>query len=81
APPLDTKKRAEAIRDFPLELLMAETDSPVIGKAPYDVIKSIEFITAAKGLRYEETARAITFNTNKFFGLGQRKPSEKNIRL
>lgn len=82
-PPLESRKRATAIKDFPIRLLMAETDTPVVGKAPYDVALSVEMIAGSKGIDYAKAAEILTANTKRFFGISAKAPasSESNIRL
>ena len=72
-PPLESNRRARAIKNFPIEMLMAETDSPVIGKAPYDVEISVKFVAKSKGLGYDEAAIALTRNTKGFFRINSYK--------
>ncbi len=68
-PPLESNKRKRVMRDVSLDRLMAETDSPVVGKTPRDVERSIRLIAEAKGLSFEKVAEAVTANTKKFFNI------------
>ena len=82
-PPLESGKRAAAIKSFPIELLMAETDTPVVGKAPYDVAVSVRIVANVKGIDYYKAAELLTANTKRFFRIRNAgmAGSESNIRV
>ena len=82
-PPLESGRRAAAIKDFPLGLLMAETDTPVVGKAPYYVEVSVQMVANVKGIDYYKAAEVLTANTKRFFRIhaGGMASSESNIRV
>ena len=82
-PPLESRKRAAAIKNFPIELLMAETDTPVVGKAPYYVEVSVRIVADVKGIDYYKAAEILTANTKRFFKInaGGMAGSESNIRV
>lgn len=75
-PPLKSSKRMRAIKEISINNIMAETDSPTADKLPKDVIDSIKLISSAKGTDLEETAKLITRNTKRFFGI---KPNLQNL--
>ncbi|MEM3228069.1 MAG: TatD family hydrolase [Candidatus Micrarchaeaceae archaeon] len=66
-PPLASRKRDRAIRNISLERIVAETDSPVVGKTPADVLISIRNIAEAKGIGFGEVVSATTSNAKEFF--------------
>lgn len=78
-PPIESAKRKRVITMMPLELLMAESDSPVVGQEPKNVEKSIRYIASVKGMAFEEVATILTANTKRFFGIYQ-KTGKKLIR-
>ncbi len=82
-PPLESRKRASAIKNFPIELLMTETDTPVVGKAPYYVEVSVRIVADVKGIDYYKAAEILTENTKRFFKInaGGMAGSESNIRV
>ncbi len=68
-PPLISKKRVRAIKSVPIEMLMAETDSPTAGSLPKNVIESVKIIAEAKNIDNETAAKILTHNTKRFFNL------------
>jgi TatD DNase family protein len=66
-PPVDSKKRADAIKEMSLEHIMAESDSPIVGATPRDVEKAVRTVAALKGMSFESTADVLTNNTKNFF--------------
>jgi len=56
-PPVESSKRARAIKAVGIERIMAESDSPIVGAAPRDIEKSVRSV-------------ALTQNTKNFFGIG-----------
>jgi TatD DNase family protein len=68
-PPIKSAKREIALAKLPLERILAETDSPYVGKTPMDVEKSIMIIAEKKGMEYKEAAETVSRNAFKFFGL------------
>ena len=67
-PPLRSKGRKTAIEKMPLERIMAETDSPYVGKTPFDVMVSIGYIADVKRISADEAAKMASSNAYKFFG-------------
>ena len=73
------KKAAEVVRQLPAEFLMSETDAPYMAPEPLrgrpNMSPYIEHIVRRmailKGLDYEETARILTENAKRFFGIGR----------
>ncbi len=78
-PPIESSKRKRVISMMPLELIMAESDSPVVGQDPKAVEKSLHYIASIKNMPFEEAAQIITANTKRFFGIYQ-KTGKKLIR-
>jgi len=71
------KKAAEVVRKLPIEYLMSETDAPYMApeplrgrpnKSPY-IEHIVRRMAILKGLDYEETARILTENGKRFFGI------------
>ena len=67
-PPLRSKGRKIAIEKMPLDRMMAETDSPYVGKTPFDVRISIEHIADVKRIGADEASKILSSNAFKFFG-------------
>jgi TatD DNase family protein len=70
-PPIESSKRNRAIKEIPIEQLMAESDSPAAGALPKDVEKSVMIIAKAKGIDYARAAEITTANTKRFFNIGR----------
>ena len=68
-PPIKSAKREIALVKIPTERILAETDSPYVGKTPMDVEKSIMIIAEKKGMEYKEAAETTSRNAFKVFGL------------
>jgi TatD DNase family protein len=66
-PPMKSKERKKIIKSLPLELLVAESDAPYIGKSPEAALESARIIAEAKGLQANEAMRALAENTASFF--------------
>jgi TatD DNase family protein len=66
-PPAETSKRKRVIKATGMQNIVVETDSPVVGKTPSDVIKVCEMIALMKGLTVEEVATATTENIRRLF--------------
>ncbi len=69
-PPIESTKRRKVIAMMPLENLMAESDSPVVGQTPKAVEKSIRYIAEIKRMAFEDVAAVLTENTKRFFSIG-----------
>lgn len=67
-PPLRSKGRKMAIERMPLDRIMAETDSPYVGKTPFDVMVSIGCIAEARRISRDDAAKTASSNAFKFFG-------------
>jgi TatD DNase family protein len=67
-PPLRSKGRKIAIEKMPEERMVAETDSPYVGKTPFDVMLSIGYIAEVKKIDEKEAAKIVSSNAFKFFG-------------
>ncbi|EQD47911.1 tatd dnase, partial [mine drainage metagenome] len=68
-PPYKSQKRAKAISAMPLQQIMAETDSPIVGSSPKSVENAVMFIAGIKKLDYVNAARLTTENTKAFFNI------------
>jgi TatD DNase family protein len=70
-----SKQKQAFAKEFPLESLVLETDSPYLApepkavNEPVNVIKSANKIAQIKGIEYEEVAKQTTKNARKFFGI------------
>jgi TatD DNase family protein len=69
-----SRKHQEAIRAAPLENLLLETDSPVLGPTPdgrnepANVTVAVNAIAAIKGIPNEEVLEAVSENALRLFG-------------
>ena len=68
-PPAESSKRKRVINALSISNISVETDSPVVGKSPLDVIRTVEWISELKGLSFNETSARITENVKKLFSL------------
>ena len=66
-PPVDTGKRRRIMKAVGIESLVVETDSPIVGKSPTDVIGVCETIARIKGMSLEEVAAKTTENIRRLF--------------
>ncbi|MGI0141900.1 MAG: TatD family hydrolase [Candidatus Micrarchaeales archaeon] len=66
-PPVENSKRKDAIRHIDLKNIVVETDSPVVGKTPLDVNRSLEMISKIREIEVSELARVTTDNLREFF--------------
>lgn len=66
-PPVENSKRREAIRAIDVKNIVVETDSPVVGKTPLDVKRSLEMISKIKDIGVEELAQTTTDTLREFF--------------
>ncbi|MEM3626029.1 MAG: TatD family hydrolase [Candidatus Micrarchaeaceae archaeon] len=66
-PPIASKKRDRAISGIGIEHIVAETDSPLVGKTPADVLLSIRNIAEVKGISFDDAISATTSNVKEFF--------------
>ncbi len=66
-PPALTGKRKRIIKEVSLSNLVAETDSPIVGETPADVIGVCETIAELKGVSLEEVAAKTTENIRRLF--------------
>ena len=66
-PPADTGKRRRIIKEVGIGSLVVETDSPVVGRTPADVIGVCETIAKVKGITLEEAAATTTENIRRLF--------------
>lgn len=66
-PPAWSGKRKRIIKGVSLNSIVAETDSPIVGKTPADVIGVCETIAKLKGVSVEEVATKTTENIRRLF--------------
>ena len=66
-PPVENRNRKEAIKAIDVKNIVVETDSPVVGKTPLDVEKSLEMISKIKGISTSELGQMATENLRGFF--------------
>jgi TatD DNase family protein len=66
-PPAETGKRKKVIKAVGLDSIVVETDSPIVGKTPTDVIKVCEMIALIKGVGVEDVAARTTENIRRLF--------------
>ncbi|MDE1855111.1 MAG: TatD family hydrolase [Candidatus Micrarchaeota archaeon] len=66
-PPAMTGKRKRIINEVGLNSIVVETDSPIVGKTPADVIGVCETIAVLKGISLEEVATKTTENIRSLF--------------
>ncbi len=65
--PGESSKKRRVIKALDLNSIVAETDSPVVGRTPADAIPVVETIAAIKGIDVAEAADRTTSNVKKFF--------------
>lgn len=68
-PPIESSRRKRVINSLQLSNIVVETDSPVVGKTPIDVIKTVGWISQIKGLTFKDTAVGTTQNVKKLFNI------------
>jgi TatD DNase family protein len=68
-PPVETNKRRAAIGAIGLRNLVVETDSPIVGKTPSDVRRSLEIISKIKGIEFNDIANITTRNLREYLYL------------
>ncbi len=68
-PPYKSNKRARAIAAIPINQIMGETDSPIVGSSPKSVENSVMFIAGVKKMDYANAARITSENTKAFFNI------------
>ena len=66
-PPVESSRRKRVIQAVGIESLVVETDSPVVGKSPLDVIKTAQWIAGIKGIGYDEVSAQMTKNVKNLF--------------
>ncbi len=68
-PPLESSRRKKIISALKLDDIVVETDSPVVGKSPIDVIKTVGWIAEIKGLDFKNAAHGVTQNVKRLFSI------------
>ena len=66
-PPAENARRKKVIKSINLSSIVAETDSPIVGKTPVDTIGVCEAIAKLKGMSLEDVAMATTENIRRLF--------------
>ncbi len=66
-PPIESSRRKRVIKALDLNSIVAETDSPVVGRSPADVIGVIEKIAWLKGISSVEAGERITKTIKEYF--------------
>jgi TatD DNase family protein len=68
-PPLHSKERKKVIKEVALDLLLAESDAPAIGKEPLAALESAAMIAEAKEKDAESVKAALEKNCRKLFSI------------
>ena len=68
-PPIESSRRKRVINELSIDSIAVETDSPVVGKSPLDVIRIVEWIAEIKGISFDDASMRITQNVKKLFSL------------
>ncbi len=68
-PPIESSRRKRVINALGLSSIAVETDSPVVGKSPIDVIKTVGWIAEIKVSSFKDAAFVITQNVKKLFSI------------
>jgi TatD DNase family protein len=66
-PPIESSRMKRVIKELDLSTIVAETDSPAVGKSPSDVIKVVEKIAELKGITPDEAGERITNTIKEYF--------------
>ncbi len=66
-PPAKSTKRMRVAKALPVKHIAIETDSPVVGESPSDVITVFESISEAKNINVEELADTVIDNLRELF--------------
>lgn len=66
-PPGESSRRKRVIKAIGLNSIVAETDSPAVGKSPADVVKVIQQIAELKRITLEEAGEQITKTIKEYF--------------
>ena len=66
-PPIESGRLVRTIKALDIDSIVAETDSPVVGKYPSDVIGVIEKIAALKGISAIEAGEKMTKTLKEYF--------------
>ncbi len=62
-----SKERRKVINTVPLDRLMAETDSPFVGRTPEAVKEAVSYIAEVKGIDAKAAEEATAANAKRFF--------------
>lgn len=66
-PPFESSKRKRVIKALEMKNIVAETDSPAVGKSPSDVSAVLKMIAEIKGISFEEAAHGATETLKELF--------------
>lgn len=66
-PPTNLEARKQIIKAVDISNIVAETDAPVAGKEPSDVIRVVEMIALAKEISFGDAAQRTAENVRRFF--------------
>ncbi len=72
-PPVESGRRKRVIKEIGIDMMLTESDAPVVGASPSDVERSVRMIGGIKGIDYERAAQALTANAKKFFNINKEK--------
>lgn len=65
--PGDSSRKKRVIKAVDITSIVTETDSPIVGKSPVDVVKVAETIAKLKGIGVAEAAEQTRKNVREFF--------------
>ena len=68
-PPVQTSKRKRIIKEVDLNSIVVETDSPIVGKKPSDVVGVCETVARIKGTSLDDVAEKTTENIRRLFNI------------
>ncbi|HUB92408.1 MAG TPA: TatD family hydrolase [Candidatus Saccharimonadales bacterium] len=66
-PPIESGRRKRVIKELDLSSIVAETDSPAVGKSPADVVKVVAKIAELKGVSPDEAGERMTKTIKEYF--------------
>ncbi len=68
-PPIESQRRKRVINKIDIRNIAVETDSPVVGRSPLDVIRTVGWIAEIKGIQFDEASLRITQNVKRLFSI------------
>jgi TatD DNase family protein len=66
-PPIQSSGRSKVIKEIAIDNIMVESDAPVVGASPRDVVKSIDIVAGTKRIDINRATELLTQNTKRFF--------------